>query len=164
MNKNSIIIFFCAALLLFPVAAFAALTLPDRPGSNIFTIDSLWGVIVNLLNILWLLFVGVSIIMLILAGFMFVTAQGDPGKIKLARDAVIWAVVGIIVAVLAFSAYGIVSNVIAPAPSPTPPPPASANGACCSGAICISQTQAECNTSGGNYRGDNSVCGPFICS
>src|ERR1700722_14117106 len=63
------------------------------------------GIIQNLLNlVIWPVFVGATIIMLIYAGFMFVTSHGDPGKIKSAREAVIWAIVGIVVVIFAYSA------------------------------------------------------------
>jgi hypothetical protein len=70
-------------------------------------------IICNLLRIvIWPVFFGISIIMLIWAGILFLTAQGDPGKISTAKKAVLWAVIGIVVAILAFSAVGILNNVI----------------------------------------------------
>jgi type IV secretory pathway VirB2 component (pilin) len=36
----------------------------------------------------------VAVLMVMYAGFMYVTAQGDPGKIKTAHQAILWAVVG----------------------------------------------------------------------
>ena len=43
-------------------------------------------------KIAWPIFLGLVVIMFIWAGILFLTAQGDPGKISAARKAVIWAV------------------------------------------------------------------------
>jgi hypothetical protein len=58
----------------------------------------------------WQFFFGITVIMFIVAGILFVTANGDPGKIKTAKTAVIWGVVGIIVATISFGIVGLVSG------------------------------------------------------
>ncbi len=50
-----------------------------------------------------------AVIMVIYAGFLYVTSAGDSGKVQKAKTALIYAVVGIVVAVLA---YAIVAFVI----------------------------------------------------
>ena len=52
----------------------------------------------------------VSIVMFIIAGVFFMTAQGDPEKTSQGRMFVIYAFVGILVAILAFSAAAIVKT------------------------------------------------------
>ena len=42
-----------------------------------------------------------SVIALILAGFKFITAQGDAGSVKSARDTAVYAIIGLIVAAVA---------------------------------------------------------------
>lgn len=54
-------------------------------------------------TLVWEVFVGISVICFIFAGFIFLTAMGDSEKIKTAKAAVVWGVVGIIVAIIAFS-------------------------------------------------------------
>jgi hypothetical protein len=44
-----------------------------------------------------------SIIMIIVGGFKYVTSSGDPGNIKSAKDTIMFAIVGILVAVTAQS-------------------------------------------------------------
>ena len=63
-------------------------------------------------TVVWPIFLGLVVIMFIWAGILFVTAQGDPAKISQAKKAVIWAVVGVIVAFLAFSAVGIITKIL----------------------------------------------------
>ncbi len=55
----------------------------------------------DLLNILTVLVGVVAVIMIIMSGFRFTTSGGNPDKIKSARSALMYAVIGIIVAALA---------------------------------------------------------------
>jgi hypothetical protein len=50
----------------------------------------------------------VAVLIIVLAGYLFVTAQGDPEKVAKARNYVIYAMIGVVVALLA---QGIVSFV-----------------------------------------------------
>jgi hypothetical protein len=56
-----------------------------------------------ILNILWPITVAVVIAMFMWAGVQFLLAQGDPAKIAVARQSLIWGFVGIIVIILAIS-------------------------------------------------------------
>ncbi len=98
MNKKLIVLLSSAVLLAFPVISLAVQLIP-LPGiignpNNIF--DALF-------SILWPFFAGFAVIMFIVAGFEFLTAQGAPDKVALARQALIWGTVGVAVGVLAFS-------------------------------------------------------------
>jgi hypothetical protein len=44
-----------------------------------------------------------SVVMILIGGFKYVTSSGDPGNIKSAKDTILFAVVGILVAVSAQS-------------------------------------------------------------
>ena len=65
-----------------------------------------------LFSILWPVAVAFFIVMFILAAFKFATAQGSPDKIGEARMFLLWGIVGVIVALLAFSIPFIVRNTI----------------------------------------------------
>lgn len=52
-------------------------------------------VILNVVSIVRILLIMMAVLYLIYAGFMFVTARGEPGKIKKARNALLWGFVGI---------------------------------------------------------------------
>lgn len=70
-------------------------------------------IINNLINIVvWPVFIGLVIAMVIWAGILYVTARGEPGKISKANSALMWAVIGVIVGVLAFSAEGIIKTLL----------------------------------------------------
>ena len=59
-----------------------------------------------------LIFGGIAVIMFVVAGGLFLSAQGDPEKIRQARSAVIWGVAGVIVGILAFSIIAVVISIL----------------------------------------------------
>lgn len=59
-----------------------------------------------------LIFGGVAVICFLIAGVLFLTAKGEPEKIKQARSAIYWGVAGVVVGILAFSIIAIVSNIL----------------------------------------------------
>lgn len=58
------------------------------------------------INIALVVLGGVSALMIVYAGFRFTLAGGDPQKVKAARNTILYAVTGLVIAILA---YGIVS-------------------------------------------------------
>lgn len=56
---------------------------------------SLSQVLLNVVSIVRILLIMAAVLYLLYAGFMFVTARGEPGKIKKARNALLWGCVGI---------------------------------------------------------------------
>ena len=74
----------------------------DSPDSGLDTIMGWFFIVV----------VGVSIIVIIIAGINFITSQGDPQKTKNARNTVIYAIVGIIIAALATSIIRLIARTI----------------------------------------------------
>jgi len=65
--------------------------------------NSLIGIIVSII-------VALSILLMILGGFSFITAKGDEGKITTAKNYILWGVVGIAVIILSVSAFWIISG------------------------------------------------------
>lgn len=43
-----------------------------------------------------------AVIVIIISAFFYVTSQGDPGKIKRAKDGILYSVVGLVVVMTAF--------------------------------------------------------------
>lgn len=62
----------------------------------------------TVVNILLFLIGLIAVIVLVIAGFRFVTANGDTGAVTSAKNTIIYAIIGIVVA---FSAYAISSFV-----------------------------------------------------
>jgi uncharacterized membrane protein len=99
------------AVVLTPVLALAAeesgTGIPTRPTGvdSVTNLDTLYNKIGNLL---WQIVAIVALVLFVVAGIMFMTAQGDPTKVATARMFVLWGVVGIVVALLAYSIVKIV--------------------------------------------------------
>lgn len=75
----------------------------DMPGDG-----SLDGLFETITNALLFLVGAVSVIMLIVGGFKYVVSGGDSSKIESAKNTIIYAIVGIVVAVLAYAAVDFV--------------------------------------------------------
>ncbi len=69
------------------------------------TINTIINVIIGIVGF-------VAVVMMIMGGISFVTSQGDAGKVAKARNTILYGVVGLIVALLAFAIVNFVlSNV-----------------------------------------------------
>lgn len=61
------------------------------------------GLIKTVVNILLFLLGAVSVIMIIIGGFKYVTSQGDSSSLTSAKNTILYAVVGLVVAIAAFA-------------------------------------------------------------
>lgn len=108
-------ILFYLVLILLPMVAFAV-PAPELCSNAIAVTDpGFWitCIINNIIQIVvWPVFITAVVVMFIWAGFKFLTAQGEPGKITEARKALIWAVVGVAVGIVAFSAYATIKYIL----------------------------------------------------
>lgn len=95
--------------LIFPLFVSAQLQ-AFGPGVKI---NSLSQLILNIVNAVWVVFTVIVVIMFIVAGVLFFTAQGEPQKLQQAKTAVIWGVVGVAVGIFAFTVIYLVEHVIA---------------------------------------------------
>ena len=109
MNKKLIAASISTALLALPsvMLAFA----PGNTPNAVQTLDINTLVDISF-GILWPTEVAFFIVMFVLAAFQFFTAQGNADKVKDARNFVIWGIVGVVVALLAWSIPFIVRNTI----------------------------------------------------
>ena len=55
----------------------------------------------NLLQIAFGILAAVAVLMIVIAGLSFVSAEGDPQKVAKARNTIIYALIGLVVAVIA---------------------------------------------------------------
>lgn len=73
-------------------------------------LQNILGTAINLLSI----FVGIAAtIMVIVGGFKYVTSGGDTGKLKSARDTIIYAIIGLVIVALAQTLVKFVLNRLA---------------------------------------------------
>lgn len=76
--------------------------------------NSLMGTLSVVINVILGVVGFVAVVMIIIGGISFVTSQGDTSKVAKARNTILYGVVGLIVAILAFAIVNFVlSNVFA---------------------------------------------------
>lgn len=96
--------------ILIPFAAFAGIVpcgTSDTPECNICYLFQLIDNLVDFL--LEVIALPLAVVMFLYGGFMWITAAGDPGKITKGRNALQYAVVGMIVA---FAAWLIIDTIL----------------------------------------------------
>lgn len=100
--KKILLILASSTALLAPVLALAAVT--ALPQKDIFTI------IDNVAKIIYSILIAVAVIFILLGGIQFLTAGGDPEKIKTARDKIMYAVIAIIIGIAAWGIANLVTT------------------------------------------------------
>jgi len=104
--KKIIISLATAGLTILPVIALAQIGggVPNISGLT------LQGLGQKIANATWIIFTIIATVMFVVAGVKFLTAGGEPEKIQEARQAAIWGVAGVVVAILAFSIITLVTS------------------------------------------------------
>src|SRR3989344_6722322 len=104
-----------ALALVLPTFAYAITAAPINAPSDINTLDQITGqagIICILINwIFWLLIVLVVVFVLV-AAFKYLTAAGDPEKVKAAGNTLLYAAIAVVVAIIAKGLPIIVGNFI----------------------------------------------------
>jgi uncharacterized membrane protein (DUF485 family) len=70
------------------------------------------GMVQNVVQVVWTVATAIVIILWVLTGILFLSAQGDPGKLKTAKMALFTSLAGTAVIILAYSAKSIVQNIL----------------------------------------------------
>ncbi len=93
--------------------AFAQ-TIPTTPQSPTYitTAADILTKLDTILNWIFTIALILAVVFLILAGIQFVTSGSDPAKISEARQKLIWAIVGIIVAAIAKGLPWVILNIV----------------------------------------------------
>lgn len=77
------------------------------------------GIFQTISNVLIFLVGAVSVIMLIWGGFQYVISSGDSKRVESAKNTILYAIVGIVVAILAYAIVGFVTGSLTPTTTPT---------------------------------------------
>lgn len=115
MTRRLILTLFTVASLLFagmaalsPVAVFAAdprdevcKGIDAASGNGCYTDISLTAVIRNLINVFSVIVGIVAVVMIVVAGFKYITSGGDSGNMTSAKNTLVYAIIGLVVAALA---------------------------------------------------------------
>jgi len=52
----------------------------------------------------------VAVVMVVIGGVSYTTSQGDPGKLKKARDTILYGIIGMVISLSAFAITGFILN------------------------------------------------------
>jgi len=112
-NKKLLFLFSTATALFKPFLTMAINFPPLNPGGTV--VDPIGGIgiiVSGIIGFIWPIFGGFAVLMFIYAGFLFLSASGDSGKVKDARQAVLWGMIGVGIALLSGLLPYIVSAIL----------------------------------------------------
>jgi magnesium-transporting ATPase (P-type) len=110
MRRNILILAVCASTAFMPLLSNAQIE--PYPQSPVRSISDILAVLRFVVRIVFTLLMIVAIIMIIYAGFKYLTAMGDPGAIQTAHRALVWAAVAIAVGLIAEGVRAIVESIL----------------------------------------------------
>lgn len=73
--------------------------------------SSIFALIQSVINLLFGIIGAVAVIIIIVAGIQMMTAAGDPNKVSRASTAIMYSVVGLVIALLAYAIVSFVINI-----------------------------------------------------
>lgn len=73
---------------------------------------TLSGVVTQVINILLALIVIAAVVVIIIAGFRMITGGANPDQITKAKKTIIWAIIGLVVALMSFAIVGIIGRLL----------------------------------------------------
>ncbi len=86
--------------------ASGGIQIPNFLGANNFQ-----DLLVKILNALWVLAALITMLMVLISGFQFLLASGNPEKIEKAKRTLLYVVIGFVIIILSYSASAIIKSV-----------------------------------------------------
>ena len=102
-----------AILMLVGLLAMPAIGIADDPDDHLSRIFTVMGTLNSITNWIFAILMVVAVIFIILAGFQYVTAGGDSDKVKMAWQKIMYAMIGVGVALLARGMVSLVTKMMA---------------------------------------------------
>lgn len=100
-----------------------------------------------------LTFIGaLAVLVLVWAGILFLTSAGNEGQVGKARKALLWAVIGLAIALAGTGLIALVSEIIGAPIGACYDPGQTGSG------TCVMSSQSACNDANGWYDGDGTSC------
>lgn len=78
------------------------------------------GIFITITNILLFIIGAIAVVMLIIGGIRYVVSSGDQNAVTSAKNTILYAIIGIVVAFLAYAAVNFVTSQLAPKAATTP--------------------------------------------
>lgn len=104
--KKIVLSLIAISLVAMPVLAFAQIGgAPPTINMDLTTMGN------KVANAAWIVFTIIAVVMFIIAGVLFMTAQGAAEKVQQARSAFLWGVAGVVVGIIAFTIITLVRSI-----------------------------------------------------
>lgn len=110
--KKYILPFLAIAFLMIAPIAFGQEPFPIGEIPAATEVGSIWDILINALNWFFNIVIILAAIMIVYAGFRYVTAAGNPDATKAAMNTLVYALIGVAIALLAKGLIYIVSQFI----------------------------------------------------
>ena len=65
--------------------------------------NALYGLVEKIINLLLMVIGIIAVIMIIIGGIRYTTSGGDAGQTKMAKDTILYAIVGLVVAIMSYA-------------------------------------------------------------
>ena len=104
--KKALLITLCSLL------AFSALAYQGLPDPGVSTVDQLIAKIYKVMDVVFAILIIFSVMFILYAGFTYVTAAWDAEKATKANQMIIYAAVGVLVAIFAKAIPAVVANIL----------------------------------------------------
>ena len=108
MNMKKIFYVVIYTIIIFPVTTYA-LTKPDDHGLATNTLDAK-SIVESVTEFVTAVIASLAILMIVISGIMYMTSGGDQQKAETAKKMLTYAIIGLVVALLAYAIVIIVGN------------------------------------------------------
>lgn len=85
---------------------------PQAENIEINNINDILKIINNIATWMYRIILAAAVIVVLIAAFTFLTSGDKPDSIKKAKNQILYAVIGVIIAIIAFSVSAIVANIL----------------------------------------------------
>jgi uncharacterized membrane protein len=85
-----------------------------KPASGAANLFGTGGVFITVTNILLFIIGAIAVVMLIIGGIRYVVSAGDQNAVTSAKNTILYAIIGIVVAFLAYAAVNFITNQLKP--------------------------------------------------
>jgi len=99
-------------MIILPIGVFAADGQLHELTENITDEKGIFALFTVITNWIFTIFLALAVIFIIIAAFQFITAGGKAESVSEARQKIIWAVIGIIIALVARSIPAVLENLV----------------------------------------------------
>jgi hypothetical protein len=84
----------------------------NNPGNISGGRDGIVALIISAAQLLTFIFAAVAVLFLVWGGVQYVTSGGDDGRVKNAKNTILYAIIGLVITIVAYAIVGVISNLL----------------------------------------------------